>query len=251
MMKPATVRALSRHAEQEYPRESCGLILICRGREKYQPCRNTASGETHFMIDAEEYAAAEEQGEIVGLVHSHPNAPAQPSEADKVACEASGLVWYIVRVDRVGDVPQAGEIVTLEPCGYRAPLVGRQFYHGVLDCYTLIRDWYQETLNIALPDFKRHDDWWNDGQSDIYTEGYPQAGFVKIPAGEAPQIGDVIFMQIRSNNGVPNHAGVYIGDGQILHHLHGRLSSRDIYGGYWQEVTRYIVRYQGVDNGTD
>jgi hypothetical protein len=29
----------------------------------------------------------------------------------------------------------------------------------------------------------------------------------------------------------------------ILHHLHGRLSSRDVYGGYWREVTRDVIRF--------
>jgi cell wall-associated NlpC family hydrolase len=76
-------------------------------------------------------------------------------------------------------------------------------------------------------------------------EGYQQAGFVGIKDGEQPEVGDIILMQIRSNNGVPNHAGIYIGDGLMLHHLYGRLSSRDVYGGYFQEVTRKILRYVG------
>ncbi|WP_043946890.1 NlpC/P60 family protein, partial [Ralstonia solanacearum] len=41
--------------------------------------------------------------------------------------------------------------------------------------------------------------------------------------------GDVILMQVRAP--VPNHAAVYLGGVQMLHHLHGRLSSRDVYGG--------------------
>jgi cell wall-associated NlpC family hydrolase len=56
--------------------------------------------------------------------------------------------------------------------------------------------------------------------------------------------GDLILMQIRSRNRVPNHAAIYLGDGMMLHHLHSRLSSRDIYGGYWQEVTRSIWRHR-------
>lgn len=52
-------------------------------------------------------------------------------------------------------------------------------------------------------------------------------------------------MQVRSKNGVPNHAAVYLGDGLMLHHMYGRLSSRDVYGGYWREVTRLVVRFSG------
>jgi proteasome lid subunit RPN8/RPN11 len=241
-MKPTTIQAIHRHAEADYPRESCGLIVIRKGREKYLPCQNTAHGTEHFIISAQEYVKAEEQGEIVAVVHSHPDAPATPSEADKVSCEASGLVWHIVRVDSMDGIPSAGELITLEPCGYQAPLVGRPFYHGVLDCYSLIRDWYQQTKDIELKQFHRMDDWWNDGISDLYTQGFPQAGFVSVGIEAELQEGDVILMQIRSKNGVPNHAAIYLGDGLILHHLHGRLSSRDVYGGYWREVTRDIIR---------
>lgn len=57
------------------------------------------------------------------------------------------------------------------------------------------------------------------------------------------RVGDVIVMQVRAP--VPNHAGVYIGDGLMLHHLYNRLSSRDVYGGYWQECTRIVLRHPG------
>lgn len=243
-MTPETIEAINAHACAEYPRESCGLVAVIKGRERYIACTNAAQGSEHFVLPAEDYANVEAQGEIVAVVHSHPNAPATPSQADRVSCEASGLPWHIVRVDLVDGAPQAGELYSFEPTGYKAPLVGRQFSHGVLDCYTLIRDWYQQERGVTLPDFKRHDNWWNDGHSDLYTQGFPEAGFVVIPDGEQPQVGDVIQMQIRSKNGNPNHAAVYLGDGLMLHHLYGRLSSRDVYGGYYQEVTRRIVRYQ-------
>ena len=34
---------------------------------------------------------------------------------------------------------------------------------------------------------------------------------------------------------------VYLGDGMILHHLYGRLSSRDVWGGYYQHVTTHVL----------
>lgn len=86
---------------------------------------------------------------------------------------------------------------------------------------------------------------WNDGVSNLYTEGFPEAGFVAVGTDAELQTGDVILMQIRSKNGVPNHAAIYLGDGLILHHLHGRLSSR---GCLWRLLARsderhYPVRY--------
>ncbi|WP_036170339.1 C40 family peptidase [Massilia sp. 9096] len=243
-MQNDTIEAIRAHAAEEYPRECCGLVLVVKGRERYQQCTNTAQGTEHFVLPAEEYADAEQLGEIIAVVHSHPNAPAQPSQADLVSCEASGLPWHIVRVDLVDGAPAAGEVVTIEPSGYRAPLVGRQFSHGVLDCYQLIVDWYAQERGVTLPQFARADEWWNDGKSDLYTEGFPLAGFAKLPNGALLEVGDVILMQIRARNDVPNHAAIYLGDGLILHHLHGRLSSRDVYGGMWAENTRAVLRHQ-------
>jgi cell wall-associated NlpC family hydrolase len=42
---------------------------------------------------------------------------------------------------------------------------------------------------------------------------------------------------------VPNHGAVYLGDGRIGHHQQNRLSSIDIYGGYYQKMTSKILRF--------
>lgn len=161
-----------------------------------------------------------------------------------MACEASGLPWYIVSVLSEDGAPVAGEVNQIEPCGFQAPLVGRTFAHGITDCFSLIVDYYQRELGITLPNFERHDGWWNDGHSDLYTEGFGKTGFVRVE-GE-PRKHDVLLMQIRSNNRVPNHAAIYLGDGWMLQHLYGRLSSRDLYGGQWLEYTRLIVRHRSL-----
>lgn len=219
-------------AEGRYPAEACGLIIIERGREVFVPCQNRADGNEHFIIAAEDYAAAEDRGEIVGVFHSHPDASPLPSEADLVSCEKTGVPWWIVSVpDR--------QWHRFEPNGYQAPLVGREFQHGVLDCYAIIRDWYKQFLDIELTDYSRRDNWWHDGVSNLYVENFRQEGFYSV---ETAQRGDMILMQIASS--VPNHAAVYLGDGLILHHLQGRLSSTDVYGGYFQKVTTHILRHE-------
>ncbi|CDH24888.1 putative phage minor tail protein (phage tail protein) (fragment) [Xenorhabdus bovienii str. kraussei Becker Underwood] len=54
-------------------------------------------------------------------------------------------------------------------------------------------------------------------------------------------MGDVIIMQVQANE--PNHAGVYIGDGLMIHHMYGQLSNRVPYSGYWQERAIITLRY--------
>ncbi len=239
-MNPDTRAAAISHALAAYPKESCGLVIIHDGVEEYYACRNIALTKSeHFVLSPEDYADAEDRGEITAVVHSHPDASPKPSEADRVSCERSGLPWFIYAIHRdvvTGDLSMGGEYAW-EPNGYEAPLVGREFAYGTLDCLELIRDYYQRELGITLPEYEHRDGWWDRGET-LYMDRIAAAGFEPIVG--KPQKGDLILMQIRSKT--PNHAGVYLGDGLFLHHLYGRLSSRDVYGGYWAEVTRQIVR---------
>ena len=84
------------HAAREFPREACGLLVIHKGRETYVPCRNIGVGTDQFVIHPEDYVRADQLGEIVGVFHSHPNLSPEPSQADRVACEATALPWFIV-----------------------------------------------------------------------------------------------------------------------------------------------------------
>lgn len=221
------------HSKKEFPREACGLVIIFKGKQQYRPCRNIAVGSDNFILDPIDYEKADKDGEIVAVIHSHPNASPKPSQADLVACEASGLPWFIV-----GIPTEKWEYV--EPTGYIAPLVGRTWSHGVLDCYAIIRDWYKQERNIELLDFYRSDDWWKRGEN-LYVDNFEKAGFHKISQEEL-QEGDVILMVI--NSSVPNHGAIYLGDGLILHHVHGRLSTRDVFGGYWLKNSVVYLRYE-------
>lgn len=232
-MTPHTREAIVEHAKEEYPRECCGLLVIYRGRETYIPCRNIGVGSDNFVLHPEDYAAADQLGEIVAVIHSHVNIPPEPSQADRVACEASGLPWHIVSVPNE-------TWSELYPMGYTAPLVGREWSHGVLDCYSLIRDWFKQERGITLPNFDRRDDWWHRGEN-LYVDNFEKVGFKRIDASEL-QPGDCFIMQVMSP--VPNHAAVYLGDDLILHHVQGRLSTRDVYGGYWRKCTTHVVRYE-------
>lgn len=241
-MNKRTTKAAREHAVAEFPRECCGLVIAEDGKERYVPCRNIADDrEEEFILSPEDYANAEDRGQILAIVHSHPNHPARPSLADRVGCEASGLPWHIIHVSipEGEDAPVAGEIHSFEPDGFEAPLIGRVFTHGTLDCYGLIRDFYKRELKIEIPDFDRRMGWWDNG-GDLYMENFRTAGF-EITRDE-PKYGDVILMQIRAD--VVNHAGIYLGDGSFMHHMIQRLSAREVYGGYWAEKTRYFIRHR-------
>lgn len=251
-------RAIERHALADYPREACGLILAAGDKQKYVRCRNAAENGQDFKLPAEDYATAEDQGQVLAVVHSHIDRDAQPTEADLVSCEATGLPWHIVAVgqDAGEDAPAIIGWHSFKPTGYQAPLVGRTFHHGQIDCYTLIQDFYDRELGIEIPDFERPDNWWDDPQNgELYLDNFEKAGFVQ--ADTDPQYGDVILMQYRSER--TNHGGVYLGNRDLksqpglhpvpdalLHHAMPRLSERVLYAGYWRDNTRMIVRHKDL-----
>ena len=88
-------KAAVQHAEAEAPKESCGLLVMLGGAEHYWPCKNLSDEDDVFILDPMGYAAAEDTGEVLAVVHSHPGAPALPSKSDKRACAQYGLPWFI------------------------------------------------------------------------------------------------------------------------------------------------------------
>lgn len=239
-MTPENKALFLEHARQVSPREACGLIIIEKGRERLVICQNVADESTdQFEISTKDYVAAELRGEVVAVVHSHPKTNPLPSEADRVACEATGLEWHIVATI-------TGDWHSFRPSGYKAPLVGRTWAHGLLDCYSLVRDYYAEELGIQLPDFDRAAEWWHKG-FNLYIENFEKAGFVEVKDGSLKKH-DVILMQV-PRSPVTNHAAVFLGNDKILHHIYKRLSSREIYSGMWAKCTTKIVRHIKLENG--
>lgn len=253
-MNKKVIAAIKAHAIAEFPKESCGLV-VKKGRSiTYRPCVNRHDKPHEaFRIARQEYAEVRSEGfEVVGIAHSHPNASSKPSAGDLVALEESQLPWFIVStfLDLEGDRSVlAGEVMRYDPTGFVHPLEGREFVHGVLDCYAIIRDGYKQECGIDLPDFEREDGWWEkEGSESLYLKNFEAAGF-EVAISERSRFltdmrkYDVILMEIASKAG-PNHAALYLGDGMIIHHMYGRPSKKGVYGGYWQDATRMVLRHK-------
>lgn len=227
------------HAKEVYPHESCGVFVA----DKYVPLKNTSkTPTTDFVLDNVSFAKLFIEKKIQAIIHSHPNGPAYPSALDMKTQLETKLPWGIIVTDK-GE-PTEWFWLGLDE---RPPLIGRPFRHGVTDCYALIRDWYWMTYGLELMEFPRNWGWWGKGDR-LYEDNFEKAGFERVPAHQPIQEGDICLCTLGSKT--PNHAGVYVGNNQILHHLAhpsngydpSRLSRHDSVL-RWGTVIQYWVRY--------
>lgn len=226
------IAAMMAHAAAEFPRESCGLVVD----GVYLPQENVAKGRDEFEIADSVMMANWDR--IDAVIHSHCFKNRElghrtnprmfgPSHQDMVQQMATQLTWGIVPVVEGGAVTPYfwGDDVPT------APLIGREFIHGVQDCYSAIRDGSLALFGRKLPNFPRGWGWWRKlTTGGLYIEGFRKAGFVRITREEI-RPGDVILGSIEAK--VLNHGGLVLPDdadptkpGLLLHHWVDDLSGR-------------------------
>ena len=208
----------AQHAKDCFPQESCGLLAIVKGKETYFPCKNLANNLcSYFIIDPDDWAFAEDSGELTAIIHSHPTGPIFPSKTDKTACEYLGLPWHIYS-------PEQNDWHYFEPTGYKPqPLLGREWIWKAQDCWTLVVDYFK-SQNLKLKDWPRPKDPTEMLTNGLFEYALPKTGLVEVT--DDIQKDDVLLMSMAKNTGC--HVGVYVGEQMVLHHQVGRLSSRDL-----------------------
>tara|TARA_R100000329_G_C7610049_1_gene216436 strand:- start:407 stop:1108 length:702 start_codon:yes stop_codon:yes gene_type:complete len=222
------------HAKNDDPNESVGLLLNVKGKKRYYPCRNLSlTSHQCFIIDPEDYVKADNIGEIISVIHSHPVTPPIASQADKISCEKSNLPWYIVN-------PKTEKWGYIEPCGYEPPLLGRQWVWGVTDCWSLVRDWYKQEKNINLRDWERPITPEEFIKNPMFESCAWRTGFRELRSDEKLENGDLLFMSILASG--LNHVAVFV-DGEVLHHLADRLSCKEPYNEWLLKCTGKRLRY--------
>lgn len=240
-----------KHAREQYPNESCGLVI----NKEYIACKNTADDPTKFfIINPVDIVRASKLGVIDAYVHSHPNATSKPSQADLVQMNTQSKPWIIC-----GYAPNEIEDIKLyKPTGFKLNLLGRQYYHGLQDCYSIIKDYYFRELNIVLNDYERLDNWWlKENTKSLYLDNFKKEGFIEV--NDTIKKHDVILFKIGKSYHI-NHAGIFLEDGALksedtskvignslfIHHPYNRLSLREVYGDSWGNRTVKILRHRDL-----
>ena len=222
-------KEILKYLSEIYPEEGCGLLVNKKGKIYWVPCENVSENKKEdFIISAEDYIKASLSGDIYAIVHSHPDSSCEPSDYDKKTSDFLGIPFIIYSLPSF-------EKYEYTPKKLRNPLLGRDYSFGQSDCFSLVRDYYKQELNLDIPTILFEDDWWDKGLNYFDTL-FESFGFVEV---ESPQKHDGIIFNVFCN--VPNHCGIYLGEDIFLHHAINRLSCREsLHSGWGQHVTRYV-----------
>ncbi|BAQ93616.1 Cell wall-associated hydrolases (invasion-associated proteins) (Spr) [uncultured Mediterranean phage uvMED] len=116
-------------------------------------------------------------------------------------------------------------------------LVGQEWDYGKQDCYTLVRQYYEQ-FGVQLRDFERPEDL---GTTDsIFLKHAERLGFQQVEF-EQRQKNDVLIMRLGTRT--PMHAAIYVGGDRILHQRMNSISAVEPLRQYYWKRTVAVFRH--------
>lgn len=124
-------------------------------------------------------------------------------------------------------------------------LVDQPFIWGASDCLSLFRKFYKDNFGIEITNYARPTNWSSD-KLDLMRLCYEREGFDLITDWKLKDLrpGDVLCMAIGEQNA--NHFAIYLGEGEIVHHLYGRRSTHEEFRGFYRNAMCYVLRHPDV-----
>ncbi len=208
----AAFDAMTSHAIAEWPQESVGVLRRESDCLEYERLENRSR-----TPELTWEALPEELIDSLAIVHSHPSGSEWPSRSDLECQAAAGLPFAVVPVVETNCNPALRVLSPFWWPDTERPYLGRPYRHGVTDCYTLVRDWYQRERGLSLPPVAYGWGWHeSDPGLNLYSVWSRREGWTEVEPSVAMP-GDLVMLSM-SDAGVADHAGVLLEDGLLLHH---------------------------------
>ena len=125
------------------------------------------------------------------------------------------------------------------------PWEHRHWLEGSSDCYRLALDYYEQELKIPVRAVETPINYTTQmmtySKVNLFVENFASSGFEQVLV---PEYGDALLFQsgLATFDG-PDHVGIFLGDGNFLHHYRNRMSVIQPYGSMWKQKTTMVLRH--------
>jgi proteasome lid subunit RPN8/RPN11 len=228
---------IKNHSLKDNPKESCGFIVQDNQIFKCIPCENVSQDPIqNFKISSRDYLNIKNKyKKIFYIYHSHTNSNENFSPAD-ISCSES-LCLPIIMYNLNANIFKIHE-----PLNINKNYIGRHFEIGKYDCYTLIKDFLKNELNIDISaiitsysDFVQAQNVFNQNLSLNFLE---KKGFKMLENKESLEKNDILILQ----NNLGKHFALYLGDDKILHQPMLSFSKIENYCNFYRRHTELVYR---------
>ncbi len=220
------------YARNNIGAEICGLIILSNNEYKVFKCRNISYyHEDSSIISPIDFVKAERQGKIVAQFHSQENE--NTSITDNLTAFNHNLysIIYSWKVDQF-------YIILPELKGY----LFKDFNIGINDCFTLVRDYYKEELDILIENYSRNENWYIENPTYIYDCFKKNGQFIEINKNDIRKNDIILF----GKDGNIGHLAIYQGKNLILHHPRNSKSVIEDMNHLWENKIRLIIRHKSL-----
>jgi len=231
------------HAQSCYPDECVGAII----EGKYHGFENKSpEPDKSFLLDDGAFKIAYMMGKVDAVIHSHCDCKPLATREDQISQQEMDIPFGVIQLQNksVTHVIFWGDDLEVEP------LLQRQFFYGVWDCYGLVRDWIRMNHKVLPPNPPR--DWlfWHENVSMF--EKYVQTG--KLPYEFVDlrdiEVGDILLYNIDDSKFM-NHCGILVESSKVLHHFDKSVSAYYPIGYYMKFLTlalRHNKNWEGYND---
>lgn len=239
-LEPAQITFIQQEVLKEYPKEAVFAVIAPDNVIKLDNIHSEPND--YFAINEAEFDSLN----AIALIHSHTyNLRAipdefhgrrvdfrMPSQMDMKAQMLLDIEFGILSCDGTC----VSEILWYPDLD--AEMLGQEYISGVHDCYSIIRRYYWQNYKVLLDENPR-DFLWFESNPNKYAEDFKKFGWYEVSLDQI-EPGDMLIIRIGHYE---SHSGMYIGDGQFIHHLTDQLSRREDISKWLKRITR-VTRHK-------
>ncbi|WP_392435877.1 NlpC/P60 family protein (plasmid) [Yersinia sp. HM-2024] len=213
------------------------MLSLDDNNSSFKPCINVSpTPEKRAIIDSDSLQTLRDSHKITHIICSVPDALSNDLAYYQKMSDRDGLPYLLICCPS----QQCLTIIPQTEFGYE----NRPYNYGQYDCYSLVRDYLLKEKGVALNDYPREAYSGGSG-TNIFEVQASTEGFIKVE-DVSLQSGDVLIFNLPSTSLQP--AAVYIGNGQMLHHLSPGQSCQETYNENWKKRISSVWRHKYLIN---